>query len=58
MTDLKLTGMAAFGPDHDDAALWESTTFVEELSGVQPETCPSLTFDAGGHRQSTPTQSD
>lgn len=58
MTDLKPTGVPAFGPEYDDAALPESTAFVEEISGVQPETCPSLTVGASGHRQSTLTQSD
>lgn len=40
---VKMSGMPAFGPDHDDAAIWEITAFVKELPGMQPETYQNLT---------------
>ena len=55
---VKMSGMPAFGPDHDDAAIWEVTAFVKELPGMQPETYESLTAGAGGHGNSKSTHTE
>lgn len=39
---VRMTGMPAFGPSHDDATLWEITAFVKALPGMSPERYQSL----------------
>jgi len=34
---IKMTGMPAFGPTHDDAKLWDITAFVGRLADMTPE---------------------
>ena len=34
---IKMTGMPAFGPTHDEAALWNLTAFVKNLPGTTPQ---------------------
>jgi mono/diheme cytochrome c family protein len=34
---VKMTGMPAFGPTHDDETLWSIAAFVKELPGMTPE---------------------
>ena len=34
---IKMTGMPAFGPTHDDATLWNIAAFVSRLPGMTPE---------------------
>lgn len=34
---LKMTGMPAFGTDHDDAAIWNIAAFATQLPGMTPE---------------------
>ncbi|EAR51538.1 Cytochrome c, class I [Oceanicola granulosus HTCC2516] len=55
---VKMSGMPAFGTDHEDAAIWEITAFVKELPAMRPETYESLTAGANGHGQSTESHSE
>ena len=34
---IKMSGMPAFGPTHDDEKLWNITAFVKRLPGLAPE---------------------
>jgi mono/diheme cytochrome c family protein len=34
---VRMTGMPAFGPSHDDSALWTIAAFVKELPAMTPE---------------------
>lgn len=34
---IKMSGMPAFGPEHDDDALWGIAAFVTQLPGMTPE---------------------
>ena len=34
---LKMTGMPAFGPTHDEAELWGVVAIVEEIPRISPE---------------------
>jgi mono/diheme cytochrome c family protein len=34
---IKMTGMPAFGPTHDDEKLWNIAAFVKKLPGMTPE---------------------
>lgn len=34
---IKMSGMPAFGPTHDDEKLWNITAFVKRLPGLTPE---------------------
>lgn len=43
---VKMTGMPAFGPSHDDAALWTIVAFVKALPAMTPERYAAL--GAGG----------
>ena len=46
---VKMSGMPAFGPTHDDAALWNVAAFVKQLPALTPEEYAALTGGAGGH---------
>lgn len=48
---VKMTGMPAFGPTHDDQALWNIAAFVKELPAMTPERYAALggTPEGGGH---------
>ena len=48
---VKMTGMPAFGPSHDDAALWNLVAFVKRLPAMSPERYAALGAgdDAGHH---------
>lgn len=39
---IKMTGMPAFGPTHDDATLWGIAAFVKELPAMTPERYASM----------------
>jgi len=39
---VKMTGMPAFGPSHDDEALWALATFVKQLPAMTPERYQAL----------------
>lgn len=39
---IKMTGMPAFGPTHEDKALWNIVAFVKELPAMTPERYASL----------------
>lgn len=41
---VKMTGMPAFGPTHDDQALWDIAAFVKQLPGMTAE--EYATFDS------------
>jgi mono/diheme cytochrome c family protein len=47
---VKMSGMPAFGPSHDDAAIWNIVAFVKALPAMTPERYASLgAAGAGGH---------
>lgn len=43
---VRMTGMPAFGPTHDDAALWNIVGFVERLKSMSPEQYEALLAEA------------
>ena len=45
----KMTGMPAFGPTHDDQALWGIAAFVTELPAMTPERYKEMGKAAGQH---------
>lgn len=45
---IKMSGMPAFGPTHDEETLWNIVAFVSDLPGMTPPTYQSL-GDAGHH---------
>ena len=50
---IKMTGMPAFGPTHDDQTLWGVAAFVKELPAMTPEKYASLGgADSSGHHNS------
>lgn len=40
---IKMTGMPAFAPEHDDETLWAIADFVKRLPGMSPETYKAAT---------------
>ncbi|HEV7368443.1 cytochrome c [Arenibaculum sp.] len=48
---IKMTGMPAFGPSHDDETLWSIAAFVKQLPGMTPEQYAALgdAQEGGGH---------
>lgn len=46
---IKMTGMPAFGPEHDDEALWGVVAFAKQLPGMTPEDFERLTGGSDGH---------
>lgn len=44
---IKMTGMPAFGPSHDDATLWGIAAFVKELPAMTPERYAQLGGNQG-----------
>lgn len=48
---IKMWGMPAFGPAHDDEALWGLVAFVKQLPGMTPEAYEAAT-GGGGHGSS------
>lgn len=47
---IKMSGMPAFGPTHEDDVLRDVTAFVKTLPGITPERYEALTAGAGhGH---------
>lgn len=44
---IKMTGMPAFGPSHDDQTLWGIATFVSELPAMTPERYKAMGAAAG-----------
>ncbi|MFN3573292.1 MAG: c-type cytochrome [Phenylobacterium sp.] len=46
---VKMSGMPAFGPTHDDAALWNLAAFVKQLPAMTPEEYAALTGGGGHH---------
>jgi len=46
---VKMSGMPAFGPTHDDAALWNVAAFVKQLPAMTPEEYAALTAGGGHH---------
>jgi mono/diheme cytochrome c family protein len=49
----KMTGMPAFGPSHDDEALWSIAAFVKELPAMTPERYATLGEAKSGDTPST-----
>lgn len=45
---IKMTGMPAFGPTHDDQTVWNITAFVEQLPEMSAQTYAAFPA-AGGH---------
>ncbi|WP_230531078.1 c-type cytochrome [Microvirga roseola] len=45
---VKMSGMPAFGPSHDDQAIWNIVAFVKQLPAMAPERYAAL-GSAGGH---------
>lgn len=50
----KMSGMPAFGPTHDDQALWNIVAFVKELPAMTPETYAALGDASSQSGHSTP----
>lgn len=46
---IKMTGMPAFGPTHDDENLWNLTAFVMRLSAMTPDQYRAMAKDADEH---------
>ena len=46
---VKMSGMPAFGPTHDDAALWNIAAFVKQLPAMTPEEYAALSGGGGHH---------
>lgn len=46
---IKMSGMPAFGPSHDDEEIWSIIAFVNELPAMPPERYASLGKGAGEH---------
>lgn len=42
---LKLTAMPAWGPTHDDQAIWGMVAFLQKLPGLSPQAYAALTAD-------------
>lgn len=49
---LKMTGMPAFGPTHDDQALWDITAFVKQLPGMTAQEYAAFERGHGGDQDS------
>lgn len=49
---LKMTGMPAFGPAHDDQALWDIAAFVKQLPGMTAKDYASFEGGHGGGQSS------
>jgi mono/diheme cytochrome c family protein len=49
---IKMSGMPAFGPDHEDEEILAITAFVQQLPGLAPADYAAMVGDApsGGHR--------
>lgn len=45
---VKMSGMPAFGPSHDDAAIWNIVAFVKALPAMTPERYAALGAAGGG----------
>lgn len=45
---IKMTGMPAFGPSHEDEELWALVAFVKELPSLTPEAYQAMERAAGG----------
>lgn len=45
---IKMTGMPAFGPTHDDEKLWDITAFVKGLPEMTPAQYQEMVKKAGG----------
>lgn len=45
---VKMSGMPAFGPSHDDAAIWTIVAFVKALPAMTPERYASLGASGAG----------
>lgn len=60
----KMTGMPAFGPTHDDQALWNIAAFVKAMPGMSAEQYTSYSSEHGGgqgghsHQAGTPAHED
>lgn len=50
----RMTGMPAFGPTHDNQALWSIVAFVKELPAMTPETYAALGDASSQSGHSTP----
>ena len=46
---IKMSGMPAFGPEHDDEAIWGIVGFVAQLPSMTPEEYDAATAGASGH---------
>jgi mono/diheme cytochrome c family protein len=44
---IKMTGMPAFGPTHDDEELWGIVAFWRRLPGMKPEQYKEVVESAG-----------
>lgn len=54
---IKMSGMPAFGPAHDDEALWGLAAFVKRLPGMTPDDYRAAT-GGGGHGHDATGASD
>ena len=52
---IKMSGMPAFGPTHDEKALWGLVALVEEMPQMSPENYQRMaeSMDSGGHEGHT-----
>lgn len=46
---IKMTGMPAFSPEHDDQTIWAIAAFVKDLPGMTPEDYEAATRGARSH---------
>ncbi|MFO7581009.1 c-type cytochrome [Guyparkeria sp.] len=49
---IKMTGMPAFGPTHDDETLWNLTAFVKGLPAMTPDEYREMAEEAGDREPS------
>jgi mono/diheme cytochrome c family protein len=49
---IKMTGMPAFGPTHEDQTLWNIAAFVKELPAMTPERYETFAASRGSHARS------
>ena len=50
---IRLAGMPAFGPTHNDEQLWEIVAFIRRLPRISPDTYQRLVGEAGPSEGST-----
>jgi len=47
---IKMTGMPAFGPTHDEDELWTIVAFLKHMSNMQAKEYEAMVREAGQHK--------